>query len=120
MLGPQCPPCDQGLIEATQSGPVLSPTCQRWILATTVLGSSMGFIDSSVVNVALPVLQRELGAGPAAAQWVVNGYLLLLGALVLVGGAAADRFGRRLVSSWGRRLRLPPPWPARWRPGRRC
>jgi EmrB/QacA subfamily drug resistance transporter len=97
VIGPQRPPCDKGQIEAVPCSEPPSRSCQRWILATTVLGSSMGFIDGSVVNVALPALQRELGAGAAAAQWIVNGYLLTLGALVLVGGAAADRFGRRLV-----------------------
>lgn len=68
-----------------------------WVLAATILASAMAFIDGSVVTIALPVLQRELGAGLAALQWVVNGYTLLLAALILVGGAAGDRFGRRRV-----------------------
>jgi EmrB/QacA subfamily drug resistance transporter len=67
------------------------------VLAATVLGSSMAFIDSTVVNVALPALQRDLSAGAGAVQWVVNAYMLLLGACVLVGGAAGDRYGRRRV-----------------------
>ena len=62
-----------------------------------MLGSSMAFIDSSAVGVALPAIQRQLGAGAASAQWIVNAYLLILGSLVLVGGAAGDRFGRRRV-----------------------
>ena len=66
-----------------------------WVLAATILASAMAFIDGSVVTIALPVLQRELGDGLAALQWVVNGYTLCLGALILVGGAAGDRFGRR-------------------------
>ena len=66
-----------------------------WVLAATILASAMAFIDGSVVTIALPVLQRELGTGLAALQWVVNGYTLCLGALILVGGAAGDRFGRR-------------------------
>jgi EmrB/QacA subfamily drug resistance transporter len=66
-----------------------------WVLAATILASAMAFIDGSVVTIALPVLQRELGAGLGALQWVVNGYTLFLGALILVGGAAGDRFGRR-------------------------
>ena len=57
----------------------------------------MAFVDGSVVNIALPVLQRELDAGLGALQWVVNGYTLFLAALLLVGGAAGDRFGRRRV-----------------------
>ena len=67
------------------------------MLATTILASAMAFIDGSVVTIALPVLQRELGAGLVALQWVVNGYALFLAALLLVGGAAGDRFGRRRV-----------------------
>ena len=75
----------------------LTATHKRWILAATVLGSSLTFIDGSALGVALPSIQRDLGAGPAAAQWVSNAYLLTLGALVLIGGAAGDRFGRRRV-----------------------
>lgn len=66
-----------------------------WVLAATILGSSIAFIDSSVVSVALPAMQRGLGASVREAQWIVNSYMLLLGALILVGGAAGDRFGRR-------------------------
>ena len=65
-----------------------------WVLFVTILASAMAFIDGSVVTIAIPVMQRELGAGLAALQWVVNGYTLFLGALILVGGAAGDRFGR--------------------------
>lgn len=68
-----------------------------WVLAATILASAMAFIDGSVVTIALPVIQRELGAGLAALQWVVNGYMLFLASLLLVGGAAGDRFGRRRV-----------------------
>ncbi len=70
---------------------------KRLILAATVLGSAMGFIDGSVVNVALPAIQRDLHAGAGAIQWVINAYLLTLGALVLIGGAAGDRLGRKAV-----------------------
>jgi EmrB/QacA subfamily drug resistance transporter len=79
------------------SGPALSAARKRWILAATVLGSSLTFIDGSALGVALPSIQNDLGAGPAAVQWVSNAYLLTLGALVLIGGAAGDRFGRRRV-----------------------
>ena len=68
-----------------------------WVLAAAIVASAMAFIDGSVVNIALPVLQRELDAGLGALQWVVNGYALFLAALLLVGGAAGDRFGRRRV-----------------------
>ena len=68
-----------------------------WILAATVLGSSMAFLDSTVVNVALPALQTSLGATVVGVQWVVESYGLFLGALILVGGALGDLFGRRLM-----------------------
>ena len=66
-----------------------------WVLAATILGSSMAFIDGSVVSVALPAMQADLTAPVREAQWIVNAYMLLLGAMILVGGAAGDRFGRR-------------------------
>ena len=69
----------------------------RWILATTILASSLAFIDGSVVNVGLPAIGRSLVAGGAGLSWVINGYLLPLSALLLIGGAAGDRFGRRRV-----------------------
>ena len=65
------------------------------IVFTSVLGSSLAFIDGSVVNVALPTIARELHAGPAALAWSINAYLLPLGALILFGGAAGDHYGRR-------------------------
>lgn len=72
-----------------------------WILAATILGSSMAFIDGSAVNVALPVMQRELGATITGAQWIVEAYTLFLASLLLVGGALGDRFGRRKIYAIG-------------------
>ena len=69
----------------------------RWVLWTTILASSMAFVDGSVVNVGLPAIQAGLRADPAALQWVINAYLLPLGALLLLGGAAGDRLGRKAV-----------------------
>lgn len=66
-----------------------------FVLAATILASAMAFIDGSIVTIALPVMQAEMTADFSALQWVVNGYTLFLGALILVGGAAGDRFGRR-------------------------
>src|SRR5215211_7399231 len=68
-----------------------------WVLAATILGSSMAFIDGSVVSVALPAMQSDLAAPVSQAQWIVNAYMLLQGALILSGGAAGDRFGRRRI-----------------------
>ena len=73
----------------------------RWILPATILGSSLGFIDSSVVNVALPAIQRDFQSPLSTMQWIVNGYMLTLASFILVGGASGDRFGRRKVFLWG-------------------
>lgn len=70
---------------------------ERWVLAATILGSSMAFIDGTVVNVALPALQNELHVAVADVQWVVEAYLLLLSALLLVGGSLGDHYGRRRI-----------------------
>jgi EmrB/QacA subfamily drug resistance transporter len=95
------PPCDEAAIRARPASVACSPSAGRWVLVATILGSSMAFIDSSAVNVALPVIQRDLGASAAQVQWVVEIYLLFLGALVLVGGALGDRRGRVRVFVWG-------------------
>ena len=76
----------------------------RLVLVTSVLASSLAFIDGSVVNVALPVIGRALSADAGALQWTVNAYLLPLSALLLFGGAAGDRFGRRRLLLWGTAL----------------
>jgi EmrB/QacA subfamily drug resistance transporter len=68
---------------------------RRWTLASAVLGSSMAFMDGTVVNVALPAIQRGMGASAADAQWIIEAYALFLAALLLVGGALGDRFGRK-------------------------
>ncbi len=90
------PPCDEGVILAG-SGNCRSVANGPWILAATILGSSMTFIDGTVVNVALPALQSALGATLANVQWVVESYALFLAALLLIGGALGDRYGRRKV-----------------------
>jgi EmrB/QacA subfamily drug resistance transporter len=90
------PPSDRALAHAAEA--VVHPArAQGWVLAGTVLGSGLAFIDSSAVNLTLPVIQQQLGGGVAAAQWIMNAYALLLSALVLAGGAAADRYGRKRV-----------------------
>jgi EmrB/QacA subfamily drug resistance transporter len=73
----------------------------RWALWAAILGSSMAFLDGTVVNVALPVMQRSLGATVGQLQWVVEAYALMLASLVLVGGALGDRLGRRKVFTAG-------------------
>src|SRR6202163_3989465 len=91
MVGFTRPPCDAGVVRATPAFPAaLSRKRKRLTLAATILGSSMAFIDGSVVNIALPAIQQAQHADATSTQWIVNAYLLLLGALVLVGGSAAD------------------------------
>ena len=69
----------------------------HWVLAVAVLGSGMAFLDGTVVNVALPDIGRDLGASTSALQWILNGYLLTLASLILLGGSLGDRYGRRRV-----------------------
>lgn len=125
------PPCDEGVIlakstsrlasasnvEATSpagsetvlgSGVIGVPVAETrpsniglWVLVATILGSSMAFIDGTVVNVALPVLQKELNATAADVQWVVEAYSLFLAALILVGGSLGDSFGRKRIFAIG-------------------
>jgi EmrB/QacA subfamily drug resistance transporter len=77
------------------------PAVERWVLLASILGSSMAFIDGTVVNVALPVLQQTFQASAIKMQWVVESYALALAALLLLGGALADKVGRRRIFSAG-------------------
>jgi EmrB/QacA subfamily drug resistance transporter len=115
------PPCDEGVVigvpasgtvgAASAGGAAGAATAPpeaagadasgSWVLAATILGSSMAFVDGTAVNVALPALQRDLGATVSDVQWVVEGYALMLAALILVGGALGDRYGRRLLFGTG-------------------
>src|SRR5689334_8251472 len=79
----------------------LDPSLARWTLVASILGSSMAFVDGSVVNVALPAIQADLGGGLATQQWVVSAYLLTLGSLILVGGSLGDIFGETRVFAIG-------------------
>jgi EmrB/QacA subfamily drug resistance transporter len=79
----------------------LQPSAEPWVLAASILGSSMAFIDGTVVNVALPVLQKALAATAIEVQWVVESYALSLASLLLLGGALADKLGRRRIYTVG-------------------
>jgi EmrB/QacA subfamily drug resistance transporter len=94
-------PCDEGVIRAKPAEAPCAPAVERWVLAATILGSSMAFIDGTVVNVALPAIQDHLQATSVEVQWVVQGYALFLAALMLVGGSLGDRYGRRRVFGLG-------------------
>ena len=75
----------------------LASAAGRWVLAVAVLGDAMILLEATVVNVALPTIGRNLGAGVAGLQWTLNSYVLTLGALVLVGGSLSDIYGRRRI-----------------------
>src|SRR5918911_142979 len=94
-------PCDEAVVRAAPDKAPCARRTGRWVLAAAIIGSGITFIDGTVVNVALPVLQEKLGATVAQAQWVVESYMLFLAALILVGGALGDRYGRRRVFSLG-------------------
>src|ERR1700730_15142536 len=93
-MKPTTPPCAEAAIRATPGVPACAER-KGWVVAAAVLGSTMAFVDESVVNVALPKIEVALGTTLAAMQWVINAYTLCMCAFLLVGGAAADRFGRR-------------------------
>ena len=95
------PPGDIGVVQCG-AGAIDCPAEQRrWVLVAAILASSMAFVDGTMVNVALPAIQAELHATLSGAQWVVEAYALFLAALLLVGGALGDRFGRRRVFMLG-------------------
>jgi EmrB/QacA subfamily drug resistance transporter len=90
-------PCDEGVILSKEVEQPCDPKAGPWVLAATILGTSMAFIDETAVTVALPAIQQSLSATLVDAQWVVEAYTLLLAALVLIGGSMGDHLGRRRV-----------------------
>jgi EmrB/QacA subfamily drug resistance transporter len=90
-------PCDESVIRSRPATAPCSKLAGRWVLVATTLASSMAFIDSTVVNVALASLQTNLNATIVDVQWVIEAYSLLLSALLLVGGSLGDHYGRRRV-----------------------
>lgn len=95
MAGVVRQPCDAGVIRSQQARSPCAPTAAPWILAATILGSSMAFIDETALPVALPAVQSGLGGTAVDAQWVVAAYTLFLASLVLIGGSLGDHLGRR-------------------------
>ncbi|HEY6355642.1 MAG TPA: MFS transporter [Burkholderiaceae bacterium] len=95
-------PCDDAAMRhGAESATACAQSAKRWVLVAAIVGSSMAFIDGTVVNVALPAIQRDLDATVYQAQWVVESYALPLSALLLVGGSLGDRFGRRRLFGIG-------------------
>src|SRR3954454_1200513 len=80
-----------------KEGVAYESTAGRWVLAISVLGSGMAFLDGTVVNVALPDIGRDFHASTASLQWILNGYLLTLASVILLGGSLGDRYGRRRI-----------------------
>src|SRR5712671_4542508 len=94
------PPCEELTILAAPSDGQ-STRAGSWVLAATILGSSMAFVDGTVVNVALPAIQSGLHATIIGVQWVVESYALFLAALLLTGGSLGDIYSRRKVFAIG-------------------
>ena len=105
MAQPFVEPCDRGIIAAEpcprENGREITPERRRIVLAACVLASSMAFIDGSALTVALPKLRAFFGAELATVQWVLNGYVLALAALTLIGGALADHYGKARMLAVG-------------------
>src|SRR5262245_37150397 len=97
MLSSTQQPCDEAVVRSQTQVTNCGQATGRWVLTSAILGSSITFIDGTVINVVLPVLQSELGASVAQAQWIVESYALMLAALILVGGSLGDRMGRRWI-----------------------
>lgn len=94
-------PCDDGVVQSHPSNEPCPEVAAPWILAATILASSMVFLDGTIVNIALPTLQEAFHADAAQLQWIVESYALTLASLLLVGGALGDRYGRRRVFAIG-------------------
>ena len=88
-------PCDSAAMQSAATAGAASVVRPRWVLAATILGSGMTFIDGTVVNVVLPVIGGQMQASASQLQWIVEAYLLLLTSLMLLGGSLGDRYGRR-------------------------
>jgi EmrB/QacA subfamily drug resistance transporter len=97
MVSSRSRPCDEATIRATLATGDCAAVAKPWVLLVASLASSISYIDESVVNVALPAIETDLGASVVVIQWLVNAYTLTLSAFLLLGGAAGDHFGRRRI-----------------------
>ena len=94
-------PVGEAILESELRTTTYTKNQGMWILVATILGSSMAFIDSTAINVALPVIQKEMKANLADIQWIVEAYALFIASLILVGGTLGDYFGRRRMFATG-------------------
>src|SRR5437588_792193 len=90
-------PCDEGILKSALFSRDCAKATGPWVLAAAILGSTITFVDGTVVNVVLPILQSELNADVSQVQWIVELYALMLSSLILVGGSLGDRLGRKRV-----------------------
>src|SRR6476646_6965099 len=97
LINPRARPCDEQVIRSARGAADCTASQRRWVLVATILASVIAYIDESVVNVALPIISKDLATSVAVIQWVINAYTLCLAAFLLVGGAAGDQLGRRRV-----------------------
>ncbi len=109
-------PCDAGVISSTRAATPCRASSRPWVIAAAALGSGMAFLDSTVLNVALPAIQADLGATAQDAQWVFGAYALVLAALMLLGAPSATTTAAGGSSLWvwrsspPRRCGAPSPW----------
>jgi EmrB/QacA subfamily drug resistance transporter len=97
MMSARARPCDEAAIRSVHPTSECVASSKFWVLLVTILGSTISFIDESVVNVALPAIEADLQTSAVVVQWLINAYTLCLAALLLIGGASGDRFGRRRI-----------------------
>lgn len=114
MINPKIRPCEEGIVRAVRPTADCAPSRKKWVLAVTVLASTMAFIDESVVNVALPAIETDLRASVAVIQWLINAYTLSMAALLLLGGFLVDHGSWRYIFLINPVLALPILWMA-WR-----
>src|SRR5271169_4741822 len=97
MINPKARPCDEAKIQSIPAARNCGASAKPWVLVAAILGSSIAYVDESVVNVALPAIETDLATSVVVIQWLVNAYTLCLSAFLLAGGAAGDLFGRRRI-----------------------
>jgi EmrB/QacA subfamily drug resistance transporter len=101
MISPKARPCEEASIQSTRLAANRTSSDKPWVLLAAILGSSIAFVDESVVSVALPAIETDLAVSVVVIQWLVNAYTLCLSAFLLTGGAAGDLFGRRRIFVFG-------------------
>ena len=102
-------PCAEEIIRSTSLAVNRPAGAKLWVLLASILASSIANIDEAIVNIALPAIETDLKTSAVVVQWIVNAYLLTASALLLVGGATGDKFGRRRLSGAAAGALIPRP-----------